>query len=511
MLKALSNGLRKVWSISIKSIIQKSPLRIMKKNVLFTALFGLSLIFGCNAQKLVPNGPTTEIGDDNYLDLISDDGRYLYFCSTDMGFDGSFGDMYITVYDKETNTVAIEHEIDEDWSFQTAYIQDDKVVLLGNLYNKKMKSVDFFQSTFPVMEKTPKKFERSAIYSIPAENGAWATRIIWSPDHSKMAFVSYTYLKNGRTKNYSIDVKVCSTDGTEIMSVRRPINGETLRWGWAYLTNDATVYLVEKHSSQPNSDDEVGMVFKSDNGYVRCLTITADGDFAPKTEADIRMDVPMTALTPEGNLWMFGKTPTGVATLELDHEGELSYSNDFEINFPKAPEGITYEEIISEDKNEFSLYPLQILFLSDGQTMVLSSQRKYNLFQNFILFLFDKNGEMTTKMLPYANLISGDYSQMNSNTLLEWDGDLWLIFNENAANYGPHKSKRWATLKGTVEGNIVMGKIDDDLKFETSVILNPSKSHFSNEYLMKVLHVSEDAVYFLKHLSGDNQIEKITK
>ena len=474
----------------------------------FFILFVLSSV----AQKTTTNGPTTEIGDDFRLALMSEDDKNLYFCSTDKGFDGSYGDMYITVYDKEKNFVVIEHEIDEDFLFKTAYMQTDNVVLLGYIYNKKSKSVDYFQSTFPVMEQTPRKFVKTVAYSVPAENATLlSANIAWSPDRTKMAFVTYIRPKGGATKNYSIDVKVCSTDGVELMRAKRQMNGFS-PWGkTVYLTNDATVYIRERHDSKVRLDDGVGVEIKDiDNEYWRYLTITSNGEFAPTIKTDIQMNQPMASITPKGNLFLFSETPTGVSTLELNQEGELSYLNNFETKFAQAPEGIIYEDVVHDEKEEFSLFPIQILPLSNGRTIVLSSQHKYNLFQNFILFLFDDNGEMTTYMLPFANLVQ-KYNLMYNNALIDWDGDVWLIYNGNRANYGPRKTNRWHTMR-FFEGNcFVMVKIDDDANFKPTVVYTPQNYNINMEYLLRILHVSEDVVYFLKHCNGDNRIEKITK
>ena len=275
----------------------------------FFILFVLSSV----AQKTTTNGPKTEIGDDPRLALMSVDDRYLFFCSTDKGFNGSYDDMYITVYDKEKSSVVIEHEIDEDLLFRTAYMQDDNVVLLGYIYNKKSKSVDYFQSTFPVMEQTPRKFVKTVAYSVPAENATLVyANIVWSPDRTKMAFVTYTCPKSSGSKQYSIDVKVCSTDGTELMKTHRQMNTPSPKWREVLcLTNNATVYIKEHHDSKVSLDDWVGVEIKGEDINYRFLTITSNGVFAPTIKTDIQMNQPMASITPKGNLFLFSETPTG--------------------------------------------------------------------------------------------------------------------------------------------------------------------------------------------------------
>ena len=117
---------------------------------------------------------------------------------------------------------------------------------------------------------------------------------------------------------------------------------------------------------------------------------------------------------------------------------------------------------------------------------------------------------MAMDVLPFANLVES-YSLMYNNALIEWDGDIWLIYNGNRANYGSHKTNRWHTMR-LFEGNcIVMVKIEDDANYKPTVVHTPLNYNINREYLLRIMHVSEDAVYFLKHRNGDNQIEKITK
>lgn len=483
----------------------------------FFILFVLSSV----AQKTTTNGPKTEIGDDPRLALMSVDDRYLFFCSTDKGFNGSYDDMYITVYDKEKSSVVIEHEIDEDLLFRTAYMQGNNVVLMGSKYNNKTKSVEYFQCSFPVMGKTPRKFIKTVTYSVPAENSILVfAEIVWSPDHTKMAFVTYTRPKNSKTKSYSIDVKVCSTDGTELMKAHRQQDGIWPMGKTIFLTNNATAYVIEERTISKfdeNPKEELGLEIKTKDHIYRYLTITSSGEFAPPVYSDIQMIKPISALTPKGDLYLFSETPSGVTTLEIDQQGEILWQYSFDTEFPKEPEGITYE-----DREEgLRFVPIQVLPLSDGRTIVSGTQYKrhvesgdhiyvYYVNQSLILFLFDNNGEMSTQVLPFSYL-SWDLQLSTDVPLIEWEGNAWIMYNGHKNNYGPKKSSKWETPDKHQKYCIAIIKIDDDLNFESSALYVPPKDNIGNECFMRIMHVSEDAVYYLKHYNGDNRIEKITK
>ena len=488
------------------------------KKVLFLAFLFLFVMFGSRAQTLVPNGPKTEIGDESKVELISEDDNYLYFCAVAPGSDYNDleDDTYITVYDKNKHTVVKEHEIDEDFLFNTAYKQDNNIVLLGCNLNKKTKSVDYFHSSFPVMEKTPRKFVKTTVYSVPVVGSAvYDARIVWSPDRSKMAFVTILRPTNRKSKNYTVDVKVCAIDGAEIMQTQRQLNG-TLPWiDNLFLTNDATVYIVESRKPDEIAEDELGLYIITKDLTYRYLTITSDGAFAPKTIVEGQLIKPIVNLMPNNNLIVFSETPTGVATFELDHNGEISTMHDYEIEIPKVPEGIPFR-----DHEEGLLFnPLQILPLSDGRIMALGTQYKskvgsadryyytYYVYQSLNLFLLDDNGNATTQVLPYAS----QYGTLKpTDLMIEWDGDVWLLYNGNKANYVP-KAKKWETLRKMEDHCIVIGQLDENLNVKYTLLYSPINNYYNREYFKEVLHISDEAVYFLKHRTGDNQIEKIIK
>jgi len=489
------------------------------KKVLVLAFLFLFAMSESRAQTLVPNGPKTEIGDENSVELISEDNNYLYFCAVDDGPDYNVLDenTYITVYDKIKHSVVKEHEIDEDFMFRTAYKQDDNIVLLGYNFNKKTKSFDYFQSSFPIMEKTPRKFVKTTVHSVPAINSTILNaNIVWSPDRSKMAFVTILRPTNRRLNNYTIEVKVCAIDGTTLMQIQQQLKGTPPSIDNCFLTNEATIYIVEKRKPNETTEDELGLEINTKYWTYRYLTITSEGSFAPKTIVENQLINPIVTLMPNNNLIFFSETPTGVATFELDHNGEVSTMHDYEIEIPKEPKGVTFQ-----DHEEGLLFnPLQILPLSDGRIMALGTQYKshvgstgsyyytYYIYQCLNLFLLDNNGQVTTQVLPYGSL----YETLDPDDLMiEWDGDVWLLYNGHKANYGVPKAKKWETLRKMEEHCIVIGKLDENLNVEYTLLYSPQNNYYAREYFMQVLYISDEAVYFLKHRTGDNQIEKIIK
>jgi hypothetical protein len=266
-----------------------------------------------------------------------------------------------------------------------------------------------------------------------------------------------------------------------------------------------------------NPKEELGLEIKTKDLIYRYLTITSSGEFAPPVYSDIQMLKPISALTPKGNLYLFSETPSGVTTLEIDQQGELLWQYSFDTEFPKEPEGITYE-----DREEgLCFVPIQVLPLSDGRTIVSGTQYKrhvesgdhiyvYYANQSLLLFQFDNNGEMSTQVLPFSYL-SLNLQLSTRVPLIDWDGNAWIMYNGHKNNYGPQKSSKWGTPDKHQKYCIAIIKIDDDLNCESSALYLPPKNNVGDEYFMGIMHVSDDAVYFLKHCYGDNRIEKIIK
>ena len=474
---------------------------------------GMAVLFTltATAQKITSNGPVTEI-ENARISVFSEDDNTLYFCALKHDMYGD-DDLIITVYDKVKNSVVREHYIDEDFSFKTAFLQDDNVVLLGYCYNKKTKSLDYFQSSFPVMEKTPRKFVKTVVHSVPAENSALIySRIEWSPDRTKMAFVTLTRPKKSKTKTYSIDVKVCSIDGNDLMKVQRQLNSTPPHVTAIYLTNDATVYLGEHRKADEATDDGLGMEYNIEKHKFRYLTISSNGEFAPATRTDIDMQSAFSALTPDGNLFMFNQTPTGVSTLGLDQEGKLFWQHDFETEFPKVPEGITYKD----REDELHFVPIEVMPLSDGRTIVAGTQYNshmvtgehpytYYVLQSLIIFVFDNNGDMSTQVIPFAS-VTGSLSLHYKIALIEWDESIWLLYDGDRANYPPHKTNQWKTPRKSEDWCSLMMQADEDLQFESSIYMLPRSVNWGN-----IIHISDDAIYFLENRDRDNRIERIIK
>jgi len=198
----------------------------MKKNRFFLALMLLFFMLGGRAQTLVPNGPETEIEDGARLSVLGEDEHFLYLCGVKKGWYDTDDDMYITVYDKQKNVIAVEHEIDEDYEFRTAYLRDNDVVLLGYKYNKKTKSVDYYESSFPIMEKKHKKLVLNTIYSVPAEGKKLATALILrSSDDNRTVFVTYTKPSNSKIDGYGLDLQVVDAEGNTLNHAQKEFAG----------------------------------------------------------------------------------------------------------------------------------------------------------------------------------------------------------------------------------------------------------------------------------------------
>ena len=501
----------------------------MNKNALFLAFLLLFFVFGSRAQNLVPNGPETEIEDGSRLTVMGEDDQYLYLCGVKKGWYGSDDDMYITVYDKQKNVIAVEHEIDEDYEFRTAYLRGDDAVLLGYKYNKKTKSVDYYESTFPILEKKHKKLVRNTILSIPAEGKKLAAALILrSSGNNRTVFVTYTCPINKKTDGYSLDLQVIDAEGNTLNHVQEDFTGPSPYKVNAFLTNNGAVFIEELAQRGKDVRWGVGMVAFSSGVAHRYLTVTAAGKVVPVEQTDNSREItnPCARMLPGKNdrFFIFGETKEGVASILVDEEGETQSDNFFETEKPIVPENISYE---SEWK-DIAFVPSMVLPLQDGRIIVLAyrhlqeiwSDGKYvhinNYYQNIYLYLFDSKGDLlSSAVLPYS-CVDGGGNHQDIPVVFEWNGDVWLLYNGNKRNYGNNKPKEWHRLNYSKPESrcIVMGRLENDLDFEPEILYapaNPAKTMSYGEYFDQLIKVTDDAVYFLMYRKSDNYIDKITE
>ena len=510
-------------------IFLQQNLLVMKKSRILLALTLLFFTLGGRAQTLVPNGPETEIEDGARLTVLGEDDQYLYLCGVEKGWYDTDDDMYITVYDKQKNVIAVEHEIDEDYEFRTAYLRGNDVVLLGYKYNKKTKSVDYYESTFPIMEKKHKKLVLNTIYSVPAEGKKIATALIlrFSGDN-RTVFVTYTKPSNSKTDGYSLDLRVVDAEGNTLNHAQKEFSGPSPYKAKGFLTNNGAVFIEELAQSGKNVHWGVGMVAFSSGVAHRYLTVTAAGNVVPVELADNSHEIsnPCARMLPGKNdrFFIFGETKEGVATILVDEEGELQSENFFESEKPLVPENISYEA----EMKDVGFVPSMVLPLQDGRVMVLAyrhmremySDGRYihinNYYQNIYLYLFDSNGDLlNTNMLPYS-CVDGGGNHQDIPVVFEWKGEIWLLYNGNKGNYGTKKPSQWHRLNFTKPEPrcIVMGRLEGDLYFEPKILYapaNPNKTMSYGEYFDQIIKVTDDAVYFLMYRKSDNFIDKITE
>ena len=110
----------------------------VKSAFLFILVFLTSFFVG-NAQHITTKGPEIGMDDGARITVLGEDDNNIYFYAVDKSNYGEDDEFFVTVYDKRSRSVVVEHEFDEDYGFSTAFMADDKVVLVGSSFNKKNK------------------------------------------------------------------------------------------------------------------------------------------------------------------------------------------------------------------------------------------------------------------------------------------------------------------------------------------------------------------------------------
>lgn len=488
-------------------------MKIIKTKLLsfMVICFAISASF---AQKTTSNGPKVKMDVAARLSILAEDDNKLYFSAVDKDGTAKDDEIFIVVYDKNNRTVVQEHEIDEDYEFSTAFMRGDNVVLTGSRYNKKTKSVDYFQYAFPVMEKRKGKIVRTTVYSVPAEGKKKSvSRILQSPDKQKLAYVTYLKPTKRNEDGYLVDVNVCDLDGNSIQHINGTISGPCPSSGKGFLTNDGVVFM-EEHITLDRK-----MAFR-----YATFTSNSEVNFVPNADLVKGMFNPYAALLPDQRLLIFGGAENGVCTIILDEEGNVTHSELHEVEIPNQPENVRYEDDYLKDA-KMPLKTHQILPLEDGRVLVLAHLYMYSLVsngrsvmsyhdhKNLYLYLFDNQMNLTEHVTrPYAS-VNGSTNHEDIPIAFEWHGNTWLLFNGNVANYRGTKNKEWrvTTSLRMDERCLVMGTLDDNLQFNPVIIREPgNKVLFSRgEFFEQLLKVTEDAIYYINNRGHDNSIEEI--
>ena len=502
----------------------------MKKhlsNILaFTAVLLCTSV--AQAQHITIDGPKTTIEDGSRLNIIGEDDQYLYISSLKIDSYGDDDDIFISVYDKKNRSVVIEHRIDEDHYFKSAYMRGSDVVLEGTRYNGKTKSVEFFECAFPVMMKTPRKFVKTAVYSVPcSSNKVRRTFSLRSPDSTKTAYVTCIRLSGRAKGGYLLDVEVRDANGGELSHFNRQYPNTDALITKAFLSNSGTVFVEESRwdltKTYPKYLD--GMDYYS--RLSRYYTIPPKGEVScyPDPERDKALLNACVGLLHNGNLLVVGQISEGWASVALDAEGEHSWEYQYEGKIPDRPENIKY---VRDELPPLTFQ--QVIPLSEGRTLVMAYRHTkyyiynydmrrayfFNLYQTIYLYMFDSKGKLTaSSMIPFSTQSDGDAHQ-NKPTAFLWNGEVWLIFNGNYENYkGTKTPEEWKMLPPNRPEVrcIVMGRVDGELNFEPNVIYEQDGVGLWNrgDYYDQLVKVDGDKIYSIIHHDRSNHIEEISQ
>lgn len=494
-----------------------------------TLLFAAFLLLNLpsKAQKTTSNGPETEIGDAAKIVVFGEDDNYLYIFSSDRDMFGGYDDSYITIYDKNKNSMVNEYEFDDDYECLTAYLDGNNVVAVNGKYNKKTKCVEYGKTVIPIQGKAPKKFVFTPIVSVPT-NGLEEENIcaFLSSDRTKLAFVTYLHPKKNDNE-YVLDARIFDLDGNEISHVNEHVNAPCADRVNGWLTPDGTIYLDENIHMKANVKFTMGGVYAQRGDAKRFSCVTASGEvvLCKMDTGDEPIYDPITAILPNQHLFVAGATDKGIFTIEFDGNGE-GEAVLHELEIPERPEKTQYGQYYNELKSNF--YPNQILPLSNGNILILGYESKLVVstdingkmhtdyyHRNIHLFLIDNKGELiATTTLPSANVNNGAWHK-DTPRAFELNNEVYLIFNDNKINYNSSNPKIWKALeynKGSQEC-VVAGKLDSDLNLSPEIIYKPkSQKDFNNiEYFEEIINTSNDAVYYILRRDGGNHIEVLTE
>jgi len=131
---------------------------------------------------------------------------------------------------------------------------------------------------------------------------------------------------------------------------------------------------------------------------------------------------------------------------------------------------------------------------------------------------------LETKVYPRATSTREVYRfavSVNAPGVFDHDGDLYLLYNEHKANFGPGNHRMWTLLQENRAGQccVVLSKTGKDNELENKVLYTAGPFPYPQqpaltgnyEYFLRILAEDENAVYYLlKHDTREFRVEKIT-
>lgn len=492
------------------------------------------------AQSTTTNGPKLELDETALTYILDDNDDILRIFSMERGF--FYEDIVISKYNKRTHVVT-EQVVDEDFEGRFVFLTNDNttVNLVRCILNKKTHKLEFQKASFPVDVKVPKKLVFTTMCYFPAEKikEKYQTFGAFNADRSKFAVVTMPYPDRDQPRK-PVYVAVFDDTGELLFGESKVVEC----YPFFHMDNinvamDGTVY-VTKYGSEYDNSSFMHILTCSEHGIFNYSeTFENDEHFTCKQMVKPNGDLCVVGIKgkkgdSECKLMTYTATPDGNVDFV---DQDITLSDDFE--------GKKYDDgNLAEDKQPLIPHLFDLIQLSNGDFLLVGEMRKRMQIGSFtktasngVTWEYPRFGFLSHNMYYLKVGIDGSLREMNvyqratvssedggrwldSNPVyaFEYDGDAYLIYNDNRANYKRegmqsllcNRPDQCSVILSKIEGNGELSSTiiyDAKTKFKDPQMISQQWNH---EYFLKPLHQTDDGIYYILKHDGEYRLEKIT-
>lgn len=516
----------------------------MKKllSILIVAVTLMPLV--SKAQSTTTNGPELELDENASAYVLDDNDDFILFFSQKRTW--SYDDVVITKYNKQTLGIT-EQAVDDDYEGRFVFLTDDNTVVnvVRFVENKKSLLVEYQKASFPLDVKVPKKLVFTTFFSIPLTNPhtnkkeSFYTRACFNADKSKFAIVSTSNMGKNQFQSI-IDVAVFDNTANLLYHESKVIDRISHSpFEDISVSLDGTVYIVWSES------DNVYRSYENENG-LQIITCSEHGVFDYKENPEVK-DAYIThkqILKSNNDLCLMciwgrnGNSECKLRTYTVTSAGEVDFVEE-DITMSADYEGKKYDDgEFAKQKGNFKPYIFDMIKLQDGKFMIVAELKKIvqvgvrgnngfpisgMLSHNFFCIKVDASGRLLEmNVYPRATLTREYYANWDKSNPIyafEWDGDTYLIYNDNRANYKNNGIIHCLLYNRPDQCSVVLSKVENNNELSSTILYDAQTNlrdpraiaaQFNHEYFLKLLHQADDGIYYILKHDGEYRLEKIT-
>jgi hypothetical protein len=509
----------------------------MKNKLIIVAICIGLLPLALKAQTTTTNGPELDLNETASAYVLDDNDDFMLFFSQKKGW--SYDDVVITKYNKRTLEIT-EQAVDDDYEGRFVFLTDDNAIVnvVRFVTNKKNMMLEYQKASFPLDVKVPKKLDFTTFFSIPLKNKkeSYYTRACFNADKSKFAIVSVTNSGMNQSKSQSV-VDVAVFDNTANLLYHESKELELL---YNPMGEDITVSL--EGTVYITLIDNLYYYSTGDNG-LQIITCSEQGISDYKETLDMKFTYKQMA-KPNGDLCLvgiwnkFGQSDCKLKTYTVTPDGNVDFAEE-DVSLSADYDGKSYDDgPFAKQEGSFIPHVFDMIQLKNGDFLLVGEMRRrvqvgstgengqfpiYGYLSHNIFYGMVSPEGTLRDMYVYPRITvtseeAGRWKDSNPVYAFEYDGDPYLLYNDNRANYKDgrvhmllyNRPDQCSVILSKIEGN---GELSSTILYDAKTKMKDTRmvaQQHNHEYFLEILHQADDGIYYVLKHDGEFRLEKIT-